>query len=65
LDQWQDTISAIPTRFSNARNEAAQALEPKAQRVTLPSATIKTPDDLCRLAGLRRDRDQKKLADGP
>ena len=37
---------ALPTRFSSAAAAAAKLLEPQAQPVSLPSATIRNDDDL-------------------
>jgi len=37
---------ALPTRFSNASAAATKLLEPKAQEIALPGATIKNKDDL-------------------
>ena len=46
LSGWQDRISLVPARRDQARQQAAMELEPESVRVTLPSATLKTPDDL-------------------
>jgi len=46
LSRWKDIAQALPTRFSQARSDAARALLPKAIEVRLPSATISTPAEL-------------------
>jgi len=46
LADWATRRDALPRRFSNALEEAAKLLEPKAVRVTLPSATIRTEEEL-------------------
>jgi hypothetical protein len=55
----------VPQRFSRALDEASRLLEPKAQRLALPAATIHDAAELDRwLAGVR-EQVQKKLKDGP
>jgi hypothetical protein len=46
LGGWQDRISLVPGRRDQARQRAAKQLEPESVTVTLPGATIKSPDDL-------------------
>jgi hypothetical protein len=46
LDSWATRRDALPQRFAKALEEAAQLLEPKAVRVTLPSATIHDGEEL-------------------
>lgn len=54
LSGWHDRISLVPARRDQARQQAAMELEPESVRVALPSATLKTPDDLkAYLDGLR------------
>src|ERR1022692_4234159 len=56
---------AVPQRFSGAVDEASRLLEPKAQRVVLPGATIHDTSELDEwLAGARKQV-QEKLKDGP
>ncbi len=62
---WSDLLAAIPGRFVAARKQAAKALEPKLQSVTLPSATIKTKDDLATWLRSAETAITAKLADGP
>ena len=46
LSGWHDRISLVPGRRDQARRRAARHLEPTSVTVRLPSATIKTSDDL-------------------
>jgi len=46
LSSWQERISLVPGRRDQVRQRAARQLEPESVVVTLPSATIKTTDDL-------------------
>jgi hypothetical protein len=46
LDSWMTRHDALPQRFANALEEAAKLIEPKAVRVSLPSATIRNDDEL-------------------
>ncbi|GAF77000.1 unnamed protein product, partial [marine sediment metagenome] len=46
LSSWRDQCDALPTRFDNARIEAAKRLEPKATSMKLPPATLKTKEDV-------------------
>ncbi|MDF1595131.1 MAG: BREX system P-loop protein BrxC [Acidimicrobiia bacterium] len=46
LSSWQDRISLVPSRRDQARHRAATKLEPESVSIELPSATIKSPDDL-------------------
>lgn len=46
LSAWQDRISLVPSRRDQARHRAALKLEPESVSVELPSATIKSADDL-------------------
>ena len=58
-------VEAIPQRFNRALEEAAQLLEPKAVRVTLPSATIHDDKELeVWIDGVRKTV-KNKLKDGP
>ena len=58
-------IEALPQRFQKALDEAARLLEPKAVRVPIPSATIKTETDLEEWIEEVRTRVKKQLEDGP
>jgi hypothetical protein len=46
LPHWQDRIDALPARVDTLLAAAAKLLEPKAQRVTLPAATLQNEADL-------------------
>ena len=61
----QDLADAMPTRFSNALSAASKLLEPQAQTVNLPSATIKTEADLTAWLAAAEKRIRDKLKDGP
>src|SRR5262249_55838352 len=41
LADRRNLLDAVPQRFSRALDEASRVLEPKAQRVSLPGATIR------------------------
>jgi hypothetical protein len=56
---------AVPQRFSRALDEASRLLEPKAQRVTLPGATIRDAADLDKWLAAARAQVAEKLKDGP
>ncbi|HMP71480.1 MAG TPA: BREX system P-loop protein BrxC [Pirellulaceae bacterium] len=65
LSELDSILNAMPTRFSNALQAAAKLLEPKAQQIHLPNATIRNDDDL---AGWLKEVETKirtKLAEGP
>jgi hypothetical protein len=46
LKEWENRTAAISERIKAALLEAARRLEPKAERVTLPSASLKTEADV-------------------
>src|SRR5262249_27055799 len=46
LAGWATTVDALPERFRQVALAAARLLEPKTQRVTLSSGTLKTPEDV-------------------
>jgi len=46
LESWATRCDALPQRFAKALEDAAKLLEPKAVRVTLPSATIRNEEEL-------------------
>jgi hypothetical protein len=65
LADRRNLLDAVPQRFSRALDEASRLLEPKAQRVVLPSATIQNAAELEQwLAGVRQQVEEK-LKDGP
>ena len=46
LESWATRRDALPQRFTRALEEAAKLLEPKAVRLSLPSATIRSEEEL-------------------
>lgn len=65
LSELRALSDALPTRFGKALNAAAKLLEPKAQPVTLPSATIKDDDDLKAWLSSAEERIREKMKTGP
>ena len=56
---------AVPQRFTRAQDEAARLLEPKAQRVVLPGATIHNITELDHWLAAARKLVEEKLPEGP
>ncbi len=55
LGGWAEQDVAMPARFARAREAAARLLEPKAVRVQLPPATLRTAEEVeTYLDGLRK-----------
>jgi hypothetical protein len=46
LKEWENKTAAISEKIKDALLEAARRLEPRAERVTLPSASLKTEADV-------------------
>ncbi len=65
LANRRTTIEAIPQRFGMAIDEAIRQLEPKAARVTLPSATIKDEKELEKCTEAAIAAIKEKLQEGP
>jgi hypothetical protein len=65
LSEWKALRDAIPTRFDNALEAAAKALEPEAVAVSLPSATIRNEDELKGWLKEVEHRIRAKLKDRP
>ena len=65
IADWRTLADALPQRFNNAMLAAAKALEPKAVRVTLPSATIRNTDEMEAWLAKARDEISTKLEQGP
>lgn len=65
IDDWRTLRDALPARFQKAALEAAQFLEPKAVRVTLPAATIKTAKDLDEWLTAVKDQILGQIKDHP
>jgi hypothetical protein len=65
VSKLQAICDALPTRFRNAVAAAAKLLEPKAQQVSLPGATIRNEHDLKTWLSLAEEQIRGKLKDGP
>ena len=65
LDTRQTAIEALSHRAAKAMEAAAKLLEPKATRLSLPSATVKDEAELDAWLGTVRSRAVEKLKDGP
>lgn len=65
LDNWQTRIAALPTQAQQALTRAVKAAEPKAQHLNLPSATIKTNEDLEAWLASSRTAIEEALSKGP
>ena len=65
LGHWQDRIDALPARIDSLLAAAAKLLEPKAQRVTLPSATIRDAAELAAWLDEAKTLIDTKLKEGP
>lgn len=65
LTDRRNLLDAMPQRFSRALDEASRLLEPKAQRVVLPDATIHNATELEQWLASARKQVEEKLKDGP
>lgn len=65
LTQWRDRTDALAGRVDNLLAAAAKLLEPKAQRVTLPSATIRNTAELDQWLADARTQIEDGLKKGP
>jgi hypothetical protein len=65
LGDRRNLIDAVPQRYSRALDEASRLLEPKAQRVGLPGATIHDAGELDQWLVDVRKHIEEKLKDGP
>ena len=65
LADRRNLLDAVPQRFSRALDEASRLLEPKAQRVVLPGATIRNATELDQWLADVRKHVEEKLKDGP
>jgi hypothetical protein len=65
LDGWDTLAAALPTRFAGARSDAAKALEPRMQVISLRSDTLRTEEDIG--VWLERTEEEllRRLKDGP
>lgn len=65
LPMWATTADALPERFRQAALAAARLLEPKTQRVSLSSGTLKTPDDVATWLAETEAELLEKIKKGP
>ena len=65
LTDRRNLLDAVPQRFARAVEEANQLLEPRAVRVTLPGATIKTAGELDQWLTTVREQVEAQLKEGP
>ena len=65
LAGWDELQAALPTRFAGARGEAARALEPKTQTVSLRSDTLRTKDAVKDWVAETQADLLRRLNDGP
>lgn len=65
LADRRNLVDAVPQRFAQALEEAMKLLEPKAQRVTLPGATIRNGEELEEWIRSARDLISESLKSGP
>lgn len=65
LPVWETTADALPERFRQAALAAARLLEPKTQRVSLSSGTLKTPDDVKKWLAETEKELLEKIQKGP
>lgn len=65
LENWQTRIAALPTQAQQALTRAVKAAEPKAQPLSLPSATIKSNEDLEAWLASSRTAIEEALSKGP
>jgi hypothetical protein len=65
LGDRRNLLDAVPQRFSRALDEASRLLEPKAQRVVLPGATVHNLTELDQWIAKAREQVAEKLKDGP
>jgi hypothetical protein len=64
LPYRRNLLDAVPQRFARALEEASRLIEPKAQRVTLPGATIHNAAELEQWLADARTRVEEKLKEG-
>ncbi len=62
---WEDRIDLLPPRIAKAREQAARLVEPAAIRVTPPSATLRTEEDVEAYLKELRAKIEAQLANGP
>lgn len=65
LPAWRTRTDALIQQFARAAIAAAKLLEPKVQRITLPSATLKNDGELKAWLDQVEKQIREKLKDGP
>ena len=65
LTDRRNLLDAVPQRFARAMDEASRLLEPKAQRVVLPGATIRDVAELDQWLASVRKQVEQQLQKGP
>jgi hypothetical protein len=65
LADWQARADALPAQFDKALNTAIKEAEPKARRVTLPSATLHDAAEVDAWLAAARTKIEEALKDGP
>lgn len=65
ISQWEDRTAALSNKFDKARQEAAELLMPKVQRVHLPGATFQSEADVKAWLQQVEKSLLEKLKDGP
>jgi hypothetical protein len=65
LQGWSELAEGVPTRFAQARADAARELEPKVQHIPVSSTILRTESDLDEWLGSTRDDLLRRLSDGP
>jgi len=65
LTDRKNLLDAVPQRFTRALEEATRLLEPQAVRVTLPSASLKSTEDLDQWLSEVRTLVEDQLKEGP
>ena len=65
LSALADRVAAMPNRFDAVLVAAAELMEPEAQFISLPSCTIKTPEDIDNWVQEARKKIEAALQHGP
>jgi hypothetical protein len=65
LEQWTDRTESLASKFDSARLEAAELLQPKLQRISLPRKTFESEADVDAWLDEVKQQILSKLNDGP